>query len=154
ESEEEVYKRQLFNQPVPSIKCVHATLEAYLDGRDFAKPAIIWFDYTAPDGLMSQIQRFSRTIGVVPLGSVLRITLNANPESLGKPERHEISVEVDNDVSGDRAAKPTTQEWRLERFKERVGSLFPSGLSPEEMTHKNYGRAVLRVLKLAVEKDT
>lgn len=79
ETEEEVHKRQLFNRPVASIECVHETLENYLDGIDFETPAIIWFDYTEPKGITTQIERFARTIGSVPIGSVLRVTLNANP---------------------------------------------------------------------------
>jgi hypothetical protein len=81
------------------------------------------------------------------------VTLNANPESLGKPDPNEVSVEVGDEASGDRAQKPTTQEWRLARFKERLGPLFPSGLPADGMTHRNYGRSLLRVLKLAVEKE-
>ena len=153
ETEEEVHKRQLFNRPVASIECVHKTLEDYLDGIDFDTPAIVWFDYTEPKGITTQIERFARTIGTVPIGSVLRVTLNANPESLGKPDANEVSVEIDGAASGDRKEKPTVQEWRLARFKERVGQLFPSGLSTEGMTQKHFGLSVLRVLKLAVEKE-
>lgn len=153
ESEGEVHKRQLFNRPIASIDCVHSTLEDYLDQHDYDVPAIIWFDYTEPKGITTQIERFARTVGTVPLGSVLRLTLNANPESLGKPDANEVSVEIDGAESGDRRQKPTTQEWRLARFKERVGHLFPSGLTAEGMTQKNFGLSVLRVLKLAVEKE-
>lgn len=153
EIEEEVHKRQLFNRPIASIKCVHKTLEEYLDETDFDSPAIIWFDYTEPKGITTQIERFARTIGTVPIGSVLRVTLNANPASLGKPESKDISVESEGDVSEDRAQKPTIQEWRLARFKERLGSLFPSGLSADGMNFKTYGTSLLRALKLAVEKE-
>ncbi len=148
-----VHKRQTFNRPIAALECVHSSLEDYLDGREFETPTIVWFDYTEPKRVTTQIQRFSRTIGTVPLGSVLRVTLNANPESLGKPDPSEVSVEVDGDVSGDRAQKPTTQEWRLARFKERLGPLLPSGMSSAGMTHKNYGPSLLRVLKLAVDRE-
>lgn len=154
ETEEEVHKRQLFNRPVASIECVHKTLEEYLDGTDFEAPAIVWFDYTEPKGITTQIERFARTIGTVPLGSVLRVTLNANPASLGKPDPNELSVEIDGEVSGDRSAKPTIQEWRLARFKERLGALFPSGMTADGMSFKTYGPSLLRALKLAVEKET
>jgi hypothetical protein len=153
EAEEQVHKRQQFNRPIASIECVHQTLEEYLDGHEFEGPAIVWFDYTEPKGITTQIERFARTIGTVPLNSVLRVTLNANPESLGKPDANEISVEIGDAASGDRNQKPTVQEWRLARFKERVGQHFPSGLPADGMTHKNYGSSVLRVLKLAVEKE-
>lgn len=154
ETEGEVHKRQSFNRPIASIECVHKTLEDYLDETEFETPAIIWFDYTEPKGITTQIERFARTIGTVPIGSVLRMTLNANPASLGKPEPKDISVEADGDVSEDRAQKPTIQEWRLARFKERLGTLFPSGLSADGMNFKTFGPSLLRALKLAVEKET
>jgi hypothetical protein len=153
ETEEEVHKRQLFNRPVESITCVHKMLEDYLDETEFKTPAIIWFDYTEPRGITTQMERFARTIGTVPIGSVLRVTLNAHPASLGTPTGKELSVEVDGDVSVDRARKPTIQEWRLARFKERLGALFPSGLAAEGMTFKKYGPSLLHALKLAVEKE-
>jgi hypothetical protein len=153
ESEKAVHKRQAFNRPIGSIECVHSTLEDYLDVHQFVTPAIVWFDYTDPKAVTTQIRRFARTIGTVPLGSVLRVTLNANPESLGKPDPSEVSVEVEGEASGDRSEKPTTQEWRLARLKERLGSLFPSEMTADAMTHRNYGPALLRVLKLAVERE-
>lgn len=153
ETEEQVHKRQLFNRPVASIECVHKSLEDYLDETDFDAPAIIWFDYTEPKGITTQIERFARTIGVVPIGSVLRVTLNANPAALGKPEPKDISVEAEGEASGDRSEKPTIQEWRLARFKERLGSLFPNGLGPDGMNFKTFGASLLRALKLAVEKE-
>lgn len=154
ETEAEVHKRQSFNRPIASIECAHKTFEDYLDEIDFETPVIIWFDYTEPKGITTQIERFARTIGTVPIGSVLRITLNANPASLGKPEPKDISVEADGDVSEDRAQKPTIQEWRVARFKERLGALFPSGLTPDGMSFKTFGPSLLRALKLAVEKET
>lgn len=154
ESELEVHKRQRFNRPVASIKCVHSTLEKFLDQTTFTAPAIIWFDYTAPRGITSQIQRFAATVATVPMGSVLRVTLNADPGSLGEPPSgKDLSVEVDGDVSADRAQKPTKAEWRFERFKERLGTHVPSGLTADAMTFKKYGPTLLQVLKLAVEKQ-
>lgn len=153
ETEEQVHKRQLFNRPIASIECIHKSLEDFLDETDLDSPAIIWFDYTEPKDITAQIERFARTIGTVPIGSILRITLNANPTSLGKPDAKDISVEADGDVSEDRAQKPTIQEWRLARFKERIGSLYPSGLTSQGMSFKTYGSSLLHVLKLAVEKE-
>lgn len=153
EVEEGIHRRQIFNRPVSSIECIHSTLEDYLDSEDFETPVIVWFDYTDPGALSTQIERFAQTVGVVPLGSVLRITLNANPSSLGKPDPGELSVELDGDASEDRAIKPTIQEWRLDRFRERLGSLFPTGLTASGMTHRTFGRSILRALKLAVEKE-
>lgn len=154
ESMPEVHKRQRFNRPLASIKCVHSTLESFLDRTTFTTPAIIWFDYTTPRGIPSQIRRFAATIGKVPIGSILRVTLNADPSSLGEPPpAKDLSVAVDGEVSVDRAQKPTMAEWRFERFKERLGTLVPAGVTADGMTFKRYGPTLLQVLKLAVEKE-
>lgn len=152
ESEESVHLRQKFNRPVDCIECVHDTLENYIDSVDFEKPVIVWFDYTDPGKITDQIERFSRTISEVPIGSVLRVTLNANPTSLGNPAPGELAVEV-GDLGRSSSKKKTIQEWRLERFRERLGTLFPSGLKEDWMTFKNFGRSVLRALYLAVERE-
>lgn len=139
ETEEQVHKRQLFNRPVASIECVHKSLEDYLDETDFEAPAIVWFDYTEPKGITTQVERFARTVGVVPIGSVLRVTLNANPGALGKPAGNLSEAEL--------------MDWRLQAFQRRLGSLFPSGLAADGMTQKSFGNSLLQAVKLAVEKE-
>lgn len=139
ETEEQVHKRQLFNRPIASIECVHKSLEDYLDETNLDSPAIIWFDYTEPRGITSQIERFARTIGTVPIGSILRVTLNANPSSLGRPDGNLSEAEL--------------MEWRLQAFQRRLGALFPSGLIADGMKQENFGKSLLHALKLAVEKE-
>jgi hypothetical protein len=153
ETEEQVHKRQVFNRPIATIDCVHKTLEDYLDETDFDTPAILWFDYTEPRGITTQIERFARTIGTVPVGSVLRVSLNANPTSLGNPDPKDLSVEFEGEASEDRGVKPTIQEWRFARFRERLGSLCPSDVTADDMTFKKYGPGLLRALKLAVDHE-
>lgn len=139
ETEEQVHKRQLFNRPIASIECVHKSLEDYLDENEFDTPAIIWFDYTEPKGITTQVERFARTVGSMPIGSVLRVTLNANPGALGKPDGNLSEAEL--------------MEWRLQAFQRRLGSLFPSGLTADGMTQKRFGKSLLYSLRLAVEKE-
>ncbi len=140
EAEEQVHLRQLFNRPIAGIECVHNTFEDYLDSMEFETPVVIWFDYTDPKGITDQIERFSRSIGELPIGSVLRITLNAHPSSLGDQSDEEK-------VTG-----KSLQEWRMDRFKELMGSMFPSGTKPEGMTLKNFGNTILKALFVAVER--
>lgn len=138
EAEEEVHKRQIFNRPTPSVECVHTSLEDYLDGHDFDRPAIVWFDYTAPKPV-EQIGRFARTVGEVKISSILRITLNAQPSALGSPNQP---------LSGQ-----ALLDWRLEKFKDRLGSLCPTDITAAGMEKKTYGPSILRALFLAVEKE-
>lgn len=152
EAEEDVHKRQLFNRPVDCIECVHDTLENYIDSTDFDKPVIIWFDYTEPGAITDQIERFARTITEIPINSILRITLNANPSSLGSPPPGELAAEVGG-MDSHTGQKKTVHEWRLDKFRERLGGLFPADLEPDGMTFKNYGKSVLEALYLAVEKE-
>jgi hypothetical protein len=136
ESKPEIHKRQRFNRPVASIKCVHSTIEKFLDTTTFSAPAIIWFDYTK--AAVAQVHRFAATVGTVPIGSILRVTLNADPVE-GREAEPAASIEV-------------RTELRLQRFRERLGSLVPSGLTADSMTMERYGPTLLQVLKLAVEK--
>ena len=152
ESEEGVHRRQLFNRPVAIVECVHSTLDDYLDSSYFDEPTIIWLDYTDPRFVSDQIERFARTIGEVPHGSVLRITLNANPTSLGKPDATNSAVEA-GALGRSSLQSPSVQEWRLARFRARMGYLFPSGLGPDGMTSRNFGRSLLEAVRLAVERE-
>jgi len=137
ESKLEVHKRQRFNRPVSCIKCVHSTIEKFLDTTTVSRPAIIWFDYTK--AAASHVHRFADTVGTVPIGSILRVTLNADPVE-GREAEPSVSIEVRSDM-------------RLQRFRERLGPLVPSGLTAESMTMDRYGPTLLHVLKLAVEKQ-
>jgi len=140
EKEEQVHLRQLFNRPIETIQCVHSLFEDYLDSEEFKTPVIIWFDYTEPKDITAQIERFSRAIGEVPLGSILRITLNAAPSSLGEQSDSE------------KIRGKSLQEWRMEKFKERMGTMFPSDIKPDGMTFKSFGDSILKSLFIAVEK--
>jgi hypothetical protein len=83
----------------------------------------------------------------LPNQSVLRITLNANPSSLGNPSSDEITpglIAVDG--------LPTVHEWRLAKIKERLANYCPADISPEDMSQKQYGKTLLTILSLATEK--
>ena len=152
EIEEETHKRQQFNCPIDTIKCIHSSLEDYLDENELDTPSIVWLDYTDPGEITAQIERFARTIGEVPVRSVLRVTLNANPASLGKPRSDEIATTAGKYSEGIDVL-PTLQEWRLERFKSRLGTLFPSDLEADGMTFRTFGKSILRALSLAVSAE-
>src|SRR5690606_1557555 len=102
--------------------------------------------------MSDQLERFARTATEVPLDSILRITMNSNPSTLGKPEQDETSVNFDGQAN-ERDQRPTEQGWRLARFRERLGSMFPSDLDPSGMTYKQFGKSVLAALRVAVERE-
>lgn len=152
EREEAVHRRQSFNRPIESIQCVHAKLEEFMETTEFDAPVVLWLDFTEPRTVASQIETFTRQTCELPLFSVVRITLNASPTSLGKPPAGQTAVAVPGEA--DKAGGNETElEWRLARFKERLGGSTPSGLLPEAMTHRNFGPSLLEALRLCAERE-
>lgn len=148
ETDENTHKRQMFNRPFSSINCIHTSVEDYVNETEFESPTIIWLDFTDPNEVQSQIELFSNLLVEIPVLSILRITLNANPSSLGKPDPDELKIQRENGVVSSEAEL----RWRLERFKERFSTYCPADLSFENMTHRNYGKAILEALRLSAEK--
>jgi hypothetical protein len=148
EADENTHKRQIFNRPFNSIDCIHSSIEDYVNETEFETPTIIWLDFTDPREAQSQIELFSNLLVELPVLSILRITLNANPSSLGKPDPDELKIQRDNGVLGSDAEL----QWRLERFKERFSTYCPADLNSENMSHRNYGKAILDALRLSAEK--
>jgi hypothetical protein len=123
-------------------------MEEFLDIYDFEKPSIIWLDYTSAQNLPNQIERFTRTVSEVALNSIVRITLNASPDSLGSPKKGELIHKRDNGRDGSGTA---LECWRLEKFKERMGNLFVAETKANGMSRDTYGVTLLSTLNNAIE---
>jgi len=149
EQEEAVLLRQKFNRPFASVKCLHSTIEDYFAGTEFEEPVILWLDYTEPMSLRKQIECFCTQVCTLPVGSIVKLTLNANPTSLGTPGRHEMRKDVFG-ASSD--GKPTLHEWRLARLRERLGEFVPVELSPTRLTKSKFGGALLEIVELALDR--
>jgi hypothetical protein len=231
ESEKAVHLRQAFNRPVESVECIHDTIEHYLETTEFTTPVIAWLDYATPETVVHQLETFAQQLCELPIGSIVRITLNANPTSLGKPPSELMAVVLPGEqtegamgVAGEEvrtatdvvieeakpptvpatqnplpavavaevetkpvvvaaaeeakqpvapaiavaeakpdavpaveepkpAAKITEIEWRLARYKERLGGFCPNGITPDDMTHRKFGRSLLEALRLHAERE-
>lgn len=138
DSDEQTHLRQIFNRPVETVECIHSTLDEYLETTEFETPVVLWMDFTDPSELQSQIDLFATQVTELPEESMLRITLNANPSSLGNP--------------GSDVIRDGVKEWRLERLKERLPEQCPAEITPEQLTQKEYGRTLLKILSLAADK--
>ncbi|MFH2122757.1 MAG: O-methyltransferase [Pseudomonadota bacterium] len=152
EVDENVHKRQKFNKPFDRIDCIHSTIEEYVAETEFNDPIIIWFDFTDPKEVTNQIELFSNVLLELPSYSIMRVTLNANPASLGKPDPTELAVNRANGEKTD-PTKKTELEWRLDRFRERLSTYCPADIVPEDLTHRNYGKTILEALRLSVENS-
>ncbi len=148
EQEAAVHQRQQFNRPTSFIECVHSSLEDYLAETDFLQPVVLWLDYTDPKEWQSQIDCFCEQAATVPPKSVIRLTLNANPGSLGNPDINETVPEAFEGST----TKPTLQAWRLERFKRRIPDGVPADVEPDDMTNRRFGAALLKSVNLAMQR--
>lgn len=152
EKDDEVRSRQQFNLPAPGIECVPNTLEEYVKSTEFDQPVVIWFDFTDPKCVTSQIECFASTTLEVPDFSLLRITLNANPEALGRPKPEEIQTPPDG-VKDTEDSRPTLHEWRLERFRKRLGGLTPNDSKTDDMSRQKFGGILLKSVQFAVDRE-
>jgi hypothetical protein len=115
--------RQNFNRPTGKTMCVvmnSADLPGQIDTifQKFRskKNLIVWLDYTNTDR-RSQLQEMVQTIEKLSHGDVLRITMNANPQTL-----------CDGDEWKKAEAKGPA-EYRADRLRLQVGEFLPTEIS-------------------------
>jgi hypothetical protein len=149
EKDEDAYLRQIFNLPFKSIVCVHSTIEDYLYKKEITNPVILWLDYTEPSRIFSQINVFCNQVCTLPIGSIVRLTLNANPDFLGTPARDEVKNDVFK-ISDE--GKPTIEEWRLVRLRDKLGNLVPTTITSEFISKSKLGGALLQIVDLALDR--
>ncbi len=150
ECDPQIIKRQEFNKPLESIKCVEATIEQYLEKTTIRTPTIIWLDYTDPTSLKLQIETFLATLRDCPVGSIVRVTLNANSGSLGNPKPGEMTSKID---SGSGDISQPLHIWRLAKLREKLGDFVPNSLEPSSMVAKEFGGALLKILQFSVDRE-
>lgn len=135
EIDEEVYKRQQFNQPHSCITCVLAPSGQFIEEFDRTGQTIIWLDYTKPSQLRDQIEELQATLDRLQLFDVVKITLNAHAASYVAQE------------GGD---PEETWQARLEDLRTKLGDLFPLGsVNSGMMTAKMFPHSLNLVVKYA-----
>ncbi len=150
EMDESVHKRQLFNKPFQDIICEHTTIEDYINNNEIDTPIIIWLDYTNAKEIVHQLDFFSQLIVGLQLNSIIRITLDASPSTLGNPDPDTITqIITETNCKRNDAQKI----WRLKKLEERLASYLPAQTNYEQMSNKNFGKVILSAIKLAGENS-
>lgn len=133
EREKEDYDRAIYNKPYNCIEIINTTSSDYLSNLAIGDEShgIYWLDYTAPSELGTQLADYATILNISNANDIIKITLNANPDALGKCQDPDL-----------------IQTFRLNTLKERVPDkyLFP-GISTDDVTRKNYPVTLLRILK-------
>jgi hypothetical protein len=138
ESDENTYKRQLFNMPFGGIECINSTVEDYLQTKDLSNNSVlIWLDYSDPSNHRTQIETFMNLVWNVGSRSILKLTLNADAAELVKS----------NGLSGNELFNR-----RLMKVQSQLGSLLAPDATADEISYRGFGRLLLRSIKYSLDK--
>jgi hypothetical protein len=138
----EVVARQDFNKPFDSMRCLPKTAAEFVD--EFSTFAstypsdthfVVWLDYTSPKERLLQLQEFSKLIGHFQPFDIVKITMNANINTLGAGDRPPPGFQ-------------TIREWRLQVYQSQLGQ-FPSNPTVEEMDQLHFPRVLARSIAAA-----
>jgi hypothetical protein len=137
EIDEWVFRRQKFNLPYSCITCSHQSSSDFITNfdeviRPFGKNrrVLIWLDYAAADALRTQLEEIRALTARLQPYDLLKITLNANPTTLGQ--------------GGDHSA-------RLAELRDRIGDLIPEGVTEADMVRAEYPKVLLKTVELVIK---
>lgn len=128
------FKRAKFNLPyscieIKNIECTEYISELILEDQS---KNIFWLDYVEPSKLGQQLADYATLLQRLNPYDIVRITLNANPSSLG-----ESPSDPDN-----------LHQVRFDKLKKRIqDQYFPSDASPDQVVKSEYPLLLLRILK-------
>jgi hypothetical protein len=140
ESNQEVYKRQKFNQPHNCIKCIFQSSDEFIDDFQAEEKTIIWLDYTNPAEIRSQLEEIQSIINKLSALDVIKITLNAHASSYHEAPKG-IGVNPERDI----------QQPRLEKLSSKLDDLFPvADVTLDMMTESRFPEALCLIVRFAV----
>jgi hypothetical protein len=128
EADSIIHKRQLFNRRPSFIKCCNKPtkdfvkdFDAFTDLYNNEEEFIIWFDYSNPKARHQQVNEYETLLSQLKDGDIIKITMNANPNTLGEIRSGE------NQEDG--------QKKRLEVLREQLDDYLPDTLEYTTMTN-------------------
>lgn len=153
ETNQTVYLRQVFNRPVESIRCLLASAESFAGDQAGAlkrlgylenEKRVVWFDFTKPKELGSQLDQFQTLVNGLWFGDVARLTVNVSPANWG-----------DGSAPGDEVAtglEARRKAQRLQNLRESLGERLPNDVGPDDMITARFPKLVCRMIQEAVEE--
>lgn len=141
ESDETVYKRQLFNLRPSYIDCQCMAVTDFVNDFDIfqekysEQEKIIWFDYASPRERRNQIIEYETVLSKLEDGDIFKITMNANPTTLGERRKDETPEEV--------------QAIRRDALLLQLDGLVPSVLDSNKVTKNGLPIILAEAIRLA-----
>ncbi len=130
EIDENVFSRQKFNRPLSTVELIHKSSSDFLNEYDFdtSENFIVWLDYANTD-IGTQLAETQRLVEKLGHSDLFKITVNANPASLGDT----------SDIKEQR-------RYRAEVARQRLAEYGPAKISEDDVTFKNYPSLLLKAL--------
>ena len=140
EADPVVYRRQLFNIRPSYIDCRNDSTEDFV--RDFdvftnlysEEEFIIWFDYAEANARREQLIEYETLLSQLKDQDILKITMNANPNTLGEIRSGEKQEDA--------------QKRRLDALQGQLDVYLPDAIEHTEMTSRGF----VPILCNAIEK--
>lgn len=138
EESKDVYLRQGFNSPFNTdcITLLNKTSSDFIESESFDGKNIVWLDYVSPKDRGQQLKEINYLVTKLSKGNILKITLNANPSSIG----------------GTKTQHKDLHEVRLERLESTLNEYFPSATKAEDLIPSRFGKVIFEALELAIMK--
>ncbi len=142
EADPVVYKRQLFNLRPSYIQCWKAPTSDFVTNFDIFtdeyndKEFILWFDYASPRERREQIVEYQTLLEKLQTSDILKITMNANPLTLGGARIGESDEAV--------------QKRQLEALNKQLDSFLPATpIQHTEMTKRGFVPVLCNAIRIA-----
>jgi hypothetical protein len=138
-----ILKRQKHNKPFGCIRCEELKSRKLVTNindyrSEFGDPSLIcWLDFASPDR-RSQLEDVSVLLKNCRAGDVVRVTMNANPGTLGEQSQGELVAARD--------------ARRLVKLREEFADKLPGEVDEQDLKKDAFPALVLRMLKLEMLK--
>ena len=136
-----IYQRQLFNCRPSLIECQNNSTGDFVDDFDTfthsysEEEFIIWFDYAEADARREQVIEYQTLLNKLKDGDLIKITMNANPNTLGEIRSGENHEDV--------------QKRRLKTLREQLEDYLPEIPEHTEMTNRGFVPILCNVIEHA-----
>lgn len=133
EDDEGVLRRQKWNAPIKCIQYKKCSAKDYIDEFDGGQPVIIWLDYASAADIGNQIAEAEFLLSKMAPFDILKITVNANPWTLGSREN---SAE------------------RIATANKRLGAFFetPPPTNADDVDRSGYPKLLLKAIETAMKR--
>lgn len=138
-----VHNRQSFNKPLSCINLCNNTSGQFISSYFPDGNSIVWLDYADPRQIGVQIREFQALLPKLGNYDVVKITLNANPNTL---------VNQTENIPRTTVEKEKMLEDRFNKLKSRLSGIFPRTIQAEMMTNIGLPIALNQVIDYSAKQ--